>query len=46
VGFEVFTAGGTGWVMDIRYYDFPMSTTTTFPFRTTSNKKGHGGTMA
>jgi hypothetical protein len=32
VGFEVITAEGTGWIKDIRYYDCPMSKTTTFPF--------------
>jgi hypothetical protein len=45
-GFNVISAGGTGWIMDIRNYDCPMGETTTFHLRIMRNKKGHGRTMA
>jgi hypothetical protein len=45
-GFNAISAEGTGWIMDIRNYDFPMGETTTFLLRIMHNKKGHGETMA
>jgi hypothetical protein len=46
VGFDVITAGGTGWVWGIRYYDCPKLKTTTFPVLTSENEKRPWRTMA